>query len=88
MDMNRNNESMGKPQEGNGNKNKNFDDLKEGANKIQEKAKDKIQTSMNDVKEAGKDMQANMLGYIKAHPLQSVGMAVVAGYLVALLSNR
>lgn len=59
--------------------------LSQTASDVKEKVEEILQNSFQDVKEKSVDFQEKLVEYVKDKPLQSIGIALLTGLIIAKL---
>jgi len=65
-----------------------INDVKDSITKTAKHASEKAGEVYNDFKDQTSDFQVTALNYVKANPAKSVGYAVLAGFLTAILLRK
>lgn len=64
------------------------DALSQTAHDARDRAGEFLNTSLHDMKHKSEEIQENVITYVKAHPVKSVGFAVLTGLIAAILLRK
>ncbi|MFZ2314781.1 MAG: DUF883 C-terminal domain-containing protein [Gammaproteobacteria bacterium] len=64
------------------------DSIAQTATHARERASDVFEHSLKGAKEKGAELQENVVTYVKENPVKSVGIAMLAGFIAALVMRK
>lgn len=64
------------------------DSITQTASHAKERASDVLESSLKGAKEKGAELQENVVTYVKENPVKSVGIAMLAGFIAALVMRK
>lgn len=67
---------------------KDMSDVKDSLSKSAQHISDKAGDMLNDMKDQTADIHQAVMTYVKANPVKSVGFALLAGFLAALIVRK